>query len=251
MPVLSIVIPALLWTLEGPGAVPLAAVAPEPVRVVAQRAEQPSGQTRTAEAPARPERPPVYVPARRGAPERRVPAAVRGGSPPATPVALAPGHVSDTLLAQPELLWHLDVLPREARRVLFILNRGDRIDPVAEIDLGEPARAGVQWVRLADLGVSLELGVEYEWIVVLLDGSDLLDVGTDDPTTRGWIERVTPPPGLAEGASVGELAGRGLWYDALAHTQREIESGPRSELFRSYRAGLLEQGEVELADVEE
>src|SRR5215470_16330270 len=115
--------------------------------------------------------------------------------------ALVPDHVGQTTAAQPDLYWYLarPVQGEVAFEVTVVDER--KIDPVVDRRLARPDAAGPQRIRLADLGVTLEPGQEYQWsVAVVPDPSD----HAKDVVASGWIERVSAPEGLA-----GRLAAAG------------------------------------------
>jgi hypothetical protein len=82
-------------------------------------------------------------------------------------------------------------------------------------------------VRLADYGVTLEVGVEYQWSIALVVDPEQR---SSDIVATGWIERVPAP--AATPADAVEAAARGLWYDAIdaASVRAERTPGDAAEL---------------------
>ena len=159
--------------------------------------------------------------------------------------ALVPDHVGQTTAAQPNLYWYL-AEPAQGEVAFEVTVVDERaIDPVVDRRLARPAATGLQSIRLADLGVSLEPGQEYQWsVAVVPDPQD----HAKDVVASGWIQRVPAPDGLAgqlaaagpEGAATvyGEA---GLWYDMLAAAYDRIGAHPDDEGYRAELAAVLEQ----------
>src|SRR5713101_2552035 len=118
---------------------------------------------------------PVYKPRQPSpppiAPRGRVGSGVRGGGGAGSPLLpLAPDHVGFTIEEQPSLYWFLS---QETSLVLEFTLRDDRsISPIIETRLSSPAQAGVHRTSLKDLGIKLEVGVQYKWYVTLLQGPE-------------------------------------------------------------------------------
>jgi hypothetical protein len=184
--------------------------------VVAQ-AERPRAQSGPTAAPVRSgaeavtPKLPVYRLPSVGKPRRRVGGGRRGidhGSPALH--ALVPEHVGRTAVESPALYW---VLEGDAQPgVIFELTLSDEraIEPLLETRIAGPVEAGLHRVALADHGVALAVGVEYQWSVALVVDPE---ERSRDVVASGWIERV-PGPGAAAG-DPADAARRGLWYDAL------------------------------------
>jgi hypothetical protein len=187
-----------------------------------------------------------YTPPPRGAPDRRVGAGTRGPFHrcPVRVRTLAPAdHVGLTVESQPELAWYLP--EATSCRVVFALNdHRSSMQPVTVLEqaLPGPFQAGVQRIRLAELGVRLDPAVLYEWNVALVEDPEH---PSKDAVAFGRIERVTMPiavqgPGALERAR--RYAAAGIWYDALAALARGLDHAPADPELRSARARLLEQG---------
>ncbi len=186
-----------------------------------------------------------YNPPRRGSPRGRVGAGLRTASAHPRALALAPDHVAETVSAQPSLFWHIDGLPRGDSELIFTLLEEEGDDPVAEIRLAQPTGAGIQRIRLADLGVSLRPDREYEWSVSLVVASG---PRSHDAVTTGYIRRVAEPLELAARApGVESYAELGLWYDALESVSDSIDARPSDSSLREQRSALLRQANLVLA----
>jgi hypothetical protein len=185
---------------------------------------------------------PLYKPPARGKPRGRVAGGVRGveGELPSLQV-LVPEHAGQTLSEQPSLFWYVDGPPPENATVFFTLIDETSVEPVVEVELERPARAGIYRVDLADHGVRLERGGEYEWSVVLV-----VDSGqrSKDVVSSGWIDRVEAPAGLAPAGaphSAQAYAECGLWYDALGAASDRVRADPANAALRGARDSLLRQ----------
>jgi hypothetical protein len=176
---------------------------------------------------------PIYQPPHRGAPRAKVSGAMRGAPDLPTPLALAPDHVAFTGLAQPSLFWHIDGVPGRRSRLVLTLIGEDSIDPLVERELERPKRAGIQRVRLGDLGVRLEPGVEYEWSVTLVvDPAQR----SSDVISGGAIRRAAPGEPCPE-----------AWYDSLEALIDAVERSPSDAELRGRQLALLEQAGLDPA----
>ena len=192
-----------------------------------------------------PPKAPGFVPPLRGRPAGRVGGGSRGIGDGLIPVlaVLVPDHVARTLSAQPSLFWYIDTVPKSGTRLIFAIIDEDSIEPIKELTL-EVKQPGVQRISLADHGVKLEPGIEYEWSVALvLDPAQR----SSDIIASGWISRVKDAPaGLANvqggaQAQVSAYAQAGLWYDALRAISDQIDQNPGDASLKAIRASLLKQ----------
>ncbi len=207
-------------------------------------------QDAAAEETAKPAPMPVFKPTNLGAPMTRLGGATRGalGSVPRTE-ALVPEVAGRTLQAQPVLYWYL--AGETDHRIDFALIGVDPINPIRETTLAGPFEPGIQRIRLADHGVKLEPGTEYQWFVRVIPNPDQR---LYDRVIGGGIERLQPSAELdAKLASAAEerahylLAEAGIWYDALDSLSQQIEAAPENDNLRAQRAALFAQ--VGLEDV--
>jgi hypothetical protein len=195
---------------------------------------------KTAKAPARP----VYQPPKLGKPTRTVGGGSRGSRDKVPALfVVAPEHVGQTSSAKPSLFYFVDRVPDPSIRVEFTLLDEESIDPLVQKVLPTPKRAGVHRIRLADYGVKLDPGAEYEWSVALvLDPKER----SKDIVATSWIDRVPQSPELksriaSEGASASVYADAGLWYDAIGALSDQIDSDPGNVQLAEQRADLLRQ----------
>ena len=189
---------------------------------------------------------PVYRLPKVGKPRGRIGGGRRG---PITGVAevraLVPDHVGQTTSAQPSLYWYLaEPVSADVILELTVVDETS-IDPMLDRRLERPAGAGLQRVRLSDLGVSLEPGQEYQWsVAVVPDPED----HSKDVVASGWVQRVPASDALMEQLAAAGPEGAasvygeaGLWYDMLDAAFERIRANPESEAYRQQLAALLEQ----------
>lgn len=188
--------------------------------------------------------PPLYQLPKVGKPTGRVGGGRRGGIASMPEVyTLVPDHVGYSTSRQPVLYWYLSEKARGD--VIFELTLIDEssIEPLVDRRFSPPAGPGVQRVDLAELGVTLEPGEEYQWSISLVpDPKDR----SKDVVSSGWVEVVPPPEGLAErvaaagpGGAAAIYGEAGLWYDTLDATLSQADRGDAKA--RSQLAGLLKQ----------
>jgi len=157
---------------------------------------------------------------------------------------LAPNHVGWALQAQPVLYWfaptHQD-LPYE-----FVLIADNAEAPAVETRILQPARPGIQEIRLSDYHVKLSPGERYQWSVALI-------LDADEPSgnivAKGVIERVNRdkldqplPHEMTKADAPRYFAESGVWYDAVAAISELIEFNQAAGELVRQRASLLEQG---------
>jgi hypothetical protein len=190
--------------------------------------------------------PPLYRLPRVGKPRGRIGGGRRGPLYGVAELhALVPDHVGQTTSPQPDLYWYL--AEPAAGSLVFELALIDEtsIDPVVDRRLERPAGAGLQRIRLADLGIALEPGQEYQWSVAAVPDPD---DHSKDVVASGWIQRVAVPEGLDERLAAAGPDGAaavygeaGLWYDLLAALCERIGAHPEDAGSRQQLAALLQQ----------
>lgn len=210
----------------------------EPKPAKKEKAVPPSSESEPA--------PVVYQPPRRGTPRSKVGGGVRGTRALPTPLALAPDHVALTTHESPSLFWHIDGAPPDDGSVLFVftLIEEDGIEPVAELRISSPQRAGIYRVRLDEHGVKLRRGVEYEWSISLVVDPEQR---AQDVISTGYIMRVEEPELQGRPPTAAVYAELGLWYDALETLSDAIEAAPADAGLRRRRNSLLRQAKLEAA----
>ena len=187
---------------------------------------------------------PVYKPPLRGAPGGRVGGGTRGTGREAFILSvLAPAHTGLTSSEQPVLYWFIS--SPSSHPVELTLVDPQKSDPLVELRIEPPVKAGVHSVRLADHGVRLAPGVAYHWYVAVMP-----DTGrrSKDILAGGSVERVALPDGLATKASGTPKADlpalyavAGLWYDAMTALNVLIDQAPENPALKTQRSALLRQ----------
>ncbi|MDD5141073.1 MAG: DUF928 domain-containing protein [Verrucomicrobiales bacterium] len=186
----------------------------------------------------------IYKPAKGSAPAARVTGGSRGnGDATITLDVLAPDDTGLTTQEQPSLFWYQSK-PAKARFELTLIEQ-DKTKPVLRVDVERASNAGIQRLRLADHGVKLAPGVEYQWVIALVTDPDNR---SSDLVASGFIKRIEPSPELKlkiAGATPETLpaiyAGAGIWHDALGSLTDLIDSQPDNQALRTERADLLRQ----------
>ena len=185
-----------------------------------------------------------YVPPARGAPMRRVGGSSRGVDDELpNVVVLVPDHIGLTTMEQPTLYWYLS--KPTAIPIEITLIHEARIQPLIEAPAGGAPAAGMYAIRLADYGVRLVPGVEYEWSVTLVLNRE---ERSHDVISAGAIMRVDATEdqkarmGNAERNNLGmAYAQEGMWYDAIAILSEAIAADAANDTLRGQRSRVLGQ----------
>ena len=185
-----------------------------------------------------------FRPPTSGAASVRVTGGSRGaGDAAITLDVLAPDDIGTTTQEQPSLFW-FQSKPAEAKFELTLL-QPNQIKPLVQVKVERAGKAGIQRLKLADHGVKLSPGVEYQWVVALVTDADNRST---DLVASGVIKRVAADADLKEKISqaapaslAGLYAEAGIWYDALAALADQIEAQPENKTLRQTRAELLRQ----------
>jgi hypothetical protein len=187
--------------------------------------------------------PVLYVPPEIGLPARRIGAGTRGMGRLASIQILAPDHLGYTTEEQPTLYWYL--AEPTTTRIVFTIRDEASVEPLVDVELPSPAKAGVQAVRLAEHGVKLRPGASYQWFISLVPDPARR---SKDFTVGAWISRREPDAALRarlaeakNGRRESIYAQSGLWYDAIGVLSSRIASAPSDRDLREQRAALLEQ----------
>lgn len=180
-----------------------------------------------------------YKPPLRGAPASRVGGGTRGLNAHTVLTVLAPDHAGQTIQSQPTLYWYFDGPANMPLEVT--INDPKSVKPILEQQLQAPAKPGVYSLSLADYGVVLQPGVEYEWFVALVPDSNQR---SNDVLSGGVIKRVEADTTLQQSLSQSDktaqariYAEHGLWYDSIEALSEQIDSG--ADNLREQRAMLL------------
>jgi hypothetical protein len=135
----------------------------------------------------------------------------------------------------------------------FTLIDEDLTQPVVEKMMSPPFEAGIQQLRLADFGVHLAPGRQYQWSVTLVANPKRR---SKDVLGGATIERLDLPGATAsklmkadQSEAVRLYAEQGYSYDAMAVLTDLIAKNPTDATLRRGRAALLQQvGLSEIAD---
>jgi hypothetical protein len=156
---------------------------------------------------------------------------------------LAPDHLGYTTEEQPTLYWYL--AEPTTTRIVFTIRDETSVQPLVDVELTSPAKAGVQPVRLAEHGVKLRPGASYQWFISLVPDPARR---SKDFTVGAWISRREPDAALRarlaeakNGRKESIYAQSGLWYDAIGVLSSRIASAPSDRDLHEQRAALLEQ----------
>jgi hypothetical protein len=160
---------------------------------------------------------------------------------------LAPAnHIGQTVHEQPSLYWYLSATA--GCQVEITLTDEQTVEPLLELHLSPPIKPGVQRVQLADYGVRLTPGVQYQWAVALIP--DPAHRSKDIIAASG-IARIKATEVLQANlmqtdktAAPALYAEAGLWYDAVAAISNLIGAEPQDPALRMQRAALLEQAQL-------
>jgi len=185
-----------------------------------------------------------FRPPATGAPSVRVTGGSRGsGDKAITLDVLAPDDIGVTTLEQPSLFW-FQSKPADAKFELTLLQE-NKVNPLVQVRVDRSTKAGIQRLKLSDHGLKLAPGVEYQWVVALINDPDHRST---DLVASGVIKRIEPSAELKEKTAKAAPASlpsvyaeAGIWYDALAVLSDQIDADPDNKALRETRADLLRQ----------
>ena len=186
-----------------------------------------------------------YRPPSRGAPKVRVGGSTRGIAQRLSLAVIAPDHVGLSSTAQPDLYWYIS-RPVESP-LEFALYPVDATDPLVEKAIPPVATAGIQRIRLSELGVKLKAGEEYQWLISFASKPNSR---AKDAIASG---RVRMQPASSPLGSYAAAAQAGYWYDAYASLRNEMARHPNDARLAAVQQTLLEQvglGEVARSETE-
>ena len=186
----------------------------------------------------------IYRPAKGSAPSARVTGGSRGsGDATISLDVLSPDETGLTTQEQPSLFW-FQSKPAKARFELTLI-APDKTEPILQVNIERASSAGIQRLRLADHGVKLATGVEYQWVIALVTDPDNRST---DLVASGFIKRIEPSAELkakvsgAEKSSLPSIyAEAGIWHDALSTLSDLIDSEPNNLSLVKQRSDLLGQ----------
>jgi len=158
-------------------------------------------------------------------------------------MVLAPDHTGLTVREQPTLYWYQSE-PADVPFELTVIE--DNVaTPILQVRRPDAMKSGIHKLRLADYGVKLARGIEYEWVIALVVDDESR---SKDVVASGLIQRVEPAASLSRRlthASKQEIpfiyAEEGIWYDALQALSDLIEAHPADGSLLVERAALLNQ----------
>jgi len=195
----------------------------------------------------------IYRPAKGSAPSARVTGGSRGsGDATITLDVLAPDETGLTTQEQPSLFW-FQSKPAKARFELTLI-APDKTEPILQVNIERASSAGIQRLRLADHGVKLATGVEYQWVIALVTDPDNRST---DLVASGFIKRIEPSAELKAKVSGSDksllpsiYAEAGIWHDALSSLSDLIDSNPGDQALVKQRSDLLGQVGLKAAAAE-
>jgi len=190
----------------------------------------------------------AYKPPLRGAPLTRVGGGTRGVGTAALALnVLAPSDTGLTTQEKPTIYWFVSQ-PIDKPVELTVTSTAslqEAATPALEITLQPPIAKGIHALRLADHGVVLKPGVEYQWFVAVVHNPnqrshDVLAGGTIKliPDAAAVQARIQQTSQAQRPAAYAEA---GIWYDAIDQLSRQISADRNNQQLRAQRATLLEQ----------
>jgi hypothetical protein len=199
-----------------------------------------------------------YKPPTRGVPGGRVGGASRGTVKATIPLPtielLAPDrNAGQTTSPAPTL--YFTVSRPISWPTKFTISAPSRPEPVIEVNIPPPQRAGVHLIRTADYRVQLQPGVLYTWSVsVILNPK----APSRDIVASASLLRTLPDPELEvalRGARPGQRAAifaeAGLWYDAVSATAEMAEPDRHAALHALMNeVGLVQPAKYEQSTVD-
>ena len=189
----------------------------------------------------------AYAPPHRGAPSpgRRIGGGTRSFDKKGPLVSvLAPDHIGLTVHDQPALYWFVSETVTTPIEVEVTLIEADGVKPIMKTKIAPPVGPGIQRLNLAEHGVHLAPGAQYEWSVALV-----LDPKrrSRDIVASGGIERIdaAQAPAISDDnrptrEAAARYAKAGLWYDTIMSMSDLIAASPTDQTLREQRADLLE-----------
>jgi hypothetical protein len=187
----------------------------------------------------------IYKPVGLGFPVGRVDAGSRGdGDEVASLYVIAPEHVGFTARSQPSLYW-FQTGPATLPFEISVLKPNEP-KPVLLIRRPEATTGGFHHLDLADHGVTLEPGVDYQWVVALVRDPQSR---SRDIVSSGWI-RYDTTRNTGSRSDASAYASSGLWYDAVTALFGQLGTHPRdSQLIADRRDLFTQVGLPPLPDV--
>jgi len=161
---------------------------------------------------------------------------------------LAPENTGLTLTNQPVLQWYIsDPWPDN---IEFRLNRLKAPEPDIDTNIRGTDKGGIYRISLADHNVSLKPGVDYEWVLAIVNDEEERSA---DFTACARIRYVKPDEELSKRIMntpkeklYHVYADQGYWYDALENLSQLIDARPGDNTLRRHRAELFRQVGLEM-----
>jgi hypothetical protein len=186
-----------------------------------------------------------YRPPSRGAPKVRVGGSTRGIAQRLSLAVIAPDHVGLASTTQPDLYWYIS---RPVETPLeFALYPVDAADPLVEKAIPPVSSAGIQRIRLSELGVMLKPGEEYQWLISFASKPNSR---AKEAVASGRVRVQASSTPLGSYAAAAQA---GYWYDAYATLRTEMARHPNDAKLAAAQQSLLEQvglGEVARSEEE-
>jgi hypothetical protein len=195
----------------------------------------------------------AYKPPMRGAPATRVGGGTRSAGAALTLNVLAPGETGYTTQEKPTIYWFVSQEVNSPVELTLISSESLQAasTPLLEITLQPPFARGIHALRLADHGITLRPGVEYQWFVAVVRNPAQR---SNDTIAGGTIKRVADSDAVqsrlkqtlqAQWPAV--YAEAGIWYDAIDQISQQISADASNRQLRGQRAALLEQVDLRTA----
>ncbi len=179
----------------------------------------------------------IYKPIGRGAPAGRVDAGSRGdGDEVASLYVISPEDVGLTTHLQPSLHWY-QTAPAQLPFEISILKPNDPTPLMLVRQTGATSR-GFHHLDLAEHGVSLAPGTDYQWVVALVRDPQSR---SKDIVSSGWIRHVQGDEGSARRQDAAGYAAAGYWYDTITALFAQIEAHPQDAQLAADRRDLFVQ----------
>jgi hypothetical protein len=179
----------------------------------------------------------IYKPVGPGVPSGRVDAGSRGdGDEVASLYVMTPENVGLSARAQPSLYW-FQTAPAHLPFEISIL-QPNHPTPVLRVRQSEPTTSGFHHLDLAEHGVHLAPGVDYQWIVALIRDPQSR---SRDIVSSGWIRYEAKTAASEPRSNAASYAAAGLWYDAVSALFAQIDAHPRDPQLAADRRDLLTQ----------
>ena len=147
---------------------------------------------------------------------------------------IAPTHVGITAIPTPSLFFY--VSSAWHNKLEFRINKEGLAEPIFTTMLEPPTKESIMRIDLADCGVNLEPGVEYEWFVSIITNPDERSA---DVFGSAVIKYIKPSAPISD---YNTYAQSGYFYDAVSVISDIIESGKKQ--YKKHRAALADQVEL-------